>query len=93
VSNAELAQQVQTFLETAAYSLFDGQLHISNFRSRHDGQLTLAILHACVEELRSPTMQVNLFNAQRADLLAFFEYQLERHQQLRDEDFRHPNSS
>jgi len=91
VSDAERAQQVRTFIETAAYSSFDGQLHISYFRSRHDGQLTLAILRACVNELRSATMQLNLFDAQRADLLAFFEYQIERHQELRDEDFRRSN--
>jgi hypothetical protein len=91
VSDADFAQQVQAFIETAAYSSFDGQLHISYFRSRHDGQLTLAILRACVDELRSPTMQLNLFDAQIVDLLVFFEYQIERHQQLRDEDFRRPN--
>ncbi len=92
MSDADLARHVRDFIELAAYNAFDGQLHISHFRSLHGGELTLAILRAVLDELRSPSKPLNLYDTPRADLVAWFEHQLERHRGLRDEDFRYPKA-
>lgn len=87
VSEANLDQQVKRFIEITDYNPFDGQMHISLFRTCHGGQWTMRILEAIVHELKAPSIVLTL-SQDRSALLPFFEYQIERHKNLADTDFR-----
>ena len=89
MNEQKIDQQVKLFIEMASYSRFDGQLHISHFRTFHNKQWTLKILEAVIQELIHPSIQLDI-SEDRAKLLPFFEYQLERHKSMRDEEFQSP---
>ena len=85
-NEANFEQQVKRFIEMVDYNPFDGQLHISLFRTCHGGQWTLRILEAIVQELKAPSIDL-ILSQERTALLPFFTYQLERHKNLADTDF------
>jgi hypothetical protein len=86
INEANFEQQVKRFIEIADYNPFDGQLHISFFRTCHGGQWTMRILEAIVQELKAPSIDLTL-SQERTAILPFFTYQLERHKNLADTDF------
>src|SRR6185312_15988634 len=86
INEANFEQQVKRFIEMVDYNPLDGQLHISLFRTCHDGQWTLRILEAIVQELQTPSIDLPL-SQERTALLPFFTSQLERHKNLADTDF------
>lgn len=86
INEANLEQQVKRFIEITDYNPFDGQLHISLFRTCHGGQWTMRILEAIVQELKTPSIDLTL-SQDRTAILPFFVYQIERHKNLADTDF------
>ena len=87
VDERNFEQQIKRFIEIADYNPFDGQLHISFFRTCHGGEWTLKILAAVLEELRTPSIELDI-EQERSKLLPFFEAQLQRHRGLDDTSFR-----
>lgn len=83
-------QQVKIFIELADYNFFDGQLHISLFRSFHGKTKTIAVLNSVVKELNSPTMKLDIQQS-RGQLEGFFQAQLARHITSGDKEFGYPN--
>jgi hypothetical protein len=86
INEANFEQQVKHFIEITDGNPFDGQLHISLFRTCHGGQWTMRILEAIVQELNTPSIDLTL-SQDRSTILPFFTYQLERHKNLADTDF------
>ncbi len=80
-------QQIKLFIEIADYNPMDGQLHISHFRSLHGGVWTRRILDACVQELQSPSIELDI-SGSRERLLLFFLHQQDRHNCLQDAYFQ-----
>jgi len=89
INETNLEQQIKRFVEIADYNPFDGQLHISQFRHFYGEGWTLRLLQAILQELRSPTIELEITHS-RDELLSFFENQFERHKQLNDSDFGYP---
>jgi hypothetical protein len=89
VNDTNLEQQIKRFIEIADYNPFDGQLHISLFRHFHGGERTLRVLQMILEELRQPSIHLDI-SKDRSSLVAFFENQLDRHKSMKDSDFGYP---
>jgi len=86
-TNAE--QQVKLLIEMADYNLFDAHMHLSVFRHFHGGMWTLHILQLILQELQQPSIKVSISHP-RESLVPFFSSELEKHQNLTDEDYRYP---
>jgi|SRR5579859_2281733 len=89
MNEQKIDQQVKLFIEIASYNRFDGQLHISHFRTLHKNQWTVKILEAVIQELIYPEIYLYI-SEDRMALLPFFEHQLERHKNLSDNEFQPP---
>ncbi len=87
VNEKNFDQQIKRFIEIADSRLFDGQLHLSLFRTCHGGQWTLKILDAVIRELLNPGIDLRL-SQDRGKLLPFFEHQRARHETMSDDEFR-----
>ncbi len=90
VSDDKMEQYVKRFIETADYNFQDGSGLVSLFRSFHGGVWTLRILEAVLNELKHPSIQLNL-QGSRDELLPFFQEILARHQNVEDADFGYPH--
>jgi hypothetical protein len=90
VSDSKMHQYVKRFIETTDYNFQDGSGLVSLFRSFHGGLRTLRVLEAVLDELRHPSIQLDL-QGSRDELLPFFEEILVRHQNVEDADFGYPH--
>jgi hypothetical protein len=89
VSEAKLDQYVKRFIEIADYNPQDGSGVVARFRLYHGGTWTLRILEAVLEELRHPSIHLDI-KTPRERLVPFFEWVLARHRTSSDADFGYP---
>lgn len=89
VSEANLDQLVKRFTEVASYSPQDGSGLVSMFRGFHGGRWTELVLQRALEELRHPSIELNL-SQPRSELAELFEVLLEEHRTHPDSEFGYP---
>lgn len=89
ITETNIGQQVKLLLEMADYNSFDAHMHLSAFRHFHGGSWTLHVLRLILQELQRPSINVSISQS-RENLIPFFTSELEKHQNLTDEDYRYP---
>ena len=91
VSEAKLDQYIKQFIEIADYNPQDGSGMVALFRLCHGRAWTLRILEAVLEELRHPSIHLDI-ETPRERLVPGFEWVLARHQKYSDGDFGQPGN-
>lgn len=89
VSAGDLEQYLKRFIEVASESPQDASPLVSMFRSFHGGRWTIRVLEMALQELRNPTIELEIARLRKA-LLPMFELLLQQHERHGDAEFGYP---
>ena len=84
ITASTIQQQIKIIIEWADYSTFDVHCHLSRFRSFHGGDAIIQILQGAIDELETPTIELDIRHDPRKSLQPFFEGELALHKTMND---------